>query len=339
MKCTFARVLLVMVLGISLGSVGCKDEDSSSGLDVEKSVSKVQAPVFEGITLDDLKAKLGPDYKVEQQGPPTVFVKNSGEHRVALIVMHNPSGKLEGISLHIIGAQGSDDQMDALYKEAAVSVAQALGIPTDDRFSQNLNLGVVRTRMGATYNFPAGSVFLDLMPNNPLMNTWRWVAFQPNQVKRDMYIVPQSNKRRTDRRPIEGATLEQLTELLEGFELAAKIDGEQLMFTRQMEDHRQAVFCSLDSAGNITHIEVRVAAADDVDLAQKARQLWPLFAKLVYDECDPERVEAFHTDNLGGASLTEVQEVGRALFLVPTANDGSRNALIICGAEPKAENK
>ncbi len=325
---------LIVVLFICLLMVGCQ-QDSAPEQSAAQPASGVKLPTFSNVTLEALKTSLGPDFAVEKAGPPTVLLREAGAHRVAVIVMHDAAGKIQSLSVHVIGDQGTDDQIDQLYAESLAAIAKALGVPTEDDFEGYVKIGVVKTRLGFPFNFIRDSVYFDLIPNDPLVKSWQWVPFKPNQVKRDVYVSPRQGIAGKGLGPIQGASVKQLTKLLDGFTVKAKIEGEQLLFVRQMDDHQQVVHCMIEGEDRLTRLEAFVAdvaeGAKAIDLNFK---LWLLVANLEYKECNPAEVKAFLQGPLPNYSVPVFKKVGYAEFCLPVASDGGRKQMGVWAFTP-----
>ena len=155
-------------------------------------------------------------------------------------------------------------------------------------------------------------------------------------MKREIYVGPVRGQPIQEPQPIEGASVGQLTELLEGFTVEAKIDGKQLLFVRQLDDHRQLVYCTIDEANRIMQIEAFVGAVDEgADTNELNQQLWSRLAQLEYKDSDPEKVIAFLTGPMPNYAVDAGRAVGRAVFSLPFFADGRRSQLAIWACEPE----
>jgi hypothetical protein len=227
---------VVIVLGGML-VVGCQPSKETTP-NPQQSVSRVNNPVMADVTVDLVKAKLGADFTVQDEGPPLVLVRTLDPHEILVFVTHNSEGKVEHVSAHVAGPKDAVEKIDELYDGIVKSVAQAVGVTNLEALSAYADIGLTYTQMNFPYGFRLDQRYFDMLPNVPVDPRSTLIKYRENFVQRDLQVLPDLSSRRNAKPPIPGASMEQLGKLLAGFTVKAKIDGQVMLYTRDQPTAR-----------------------------------------------------------------------------------------------------
>ena len=331
---------LVLVATTCLFVGGCQPESATSTREREISGSTVKVPVIEGVTLEGVKAKLGAQYTVRQEGTPTVLVRAHDESEIVMMVNHDSSGNVNSIVCHVVVPDGSDDKLDQLCAETTKALTELVGVAPEPKFDDYVKMGVARSRLGSSHTFVNGRLYFCLTPKNALPENSKWVEFKPNHGYRDVVMMPRKPKGASDSvsAPIEGSSFEQLKQVLEGFEIRVQLEGEQVLFSRELDDHTQYVYCELQEGGQVTLIDAFVGSmSEGADATKLNSELWLMLAQWQYKDCDPEKVVTFLSEPEPPYAIDFIRTIGFARFCRALGPNNRRDRLVIWAAEPQRE--
>ncbi len=336
MNYRYIAIVAAANLGLLLG--GCQhDSTSSSSGTSQPTASKVKIPEFEGVTLDDLKAKLGSRFTLRPDAIPTTLVREADGLEQIMMVNHSAGGQVQSIVCHVLGPDGSDDKMDVACTEVANTLNEVLGGARDKTFDGFLRMSVARTRIGCSHTFINGRLYFSLTPKNTLTEHAKWTTLKPDRVYRDVLVMPTkgSGAQGPGYPPIEEATFAQLQQMLEGFVITTQIEGEQVLFARELDDHTQYVYCELKEAGRLALIEAFVGSVSEgADAMKLNNELWVMLAQFQYKECNPEEVITFLNGPQPDYAVDFSRTVGHAKFYLPLGATGRRDRMMIWAAKP-----
>jgi hypothetical protein len=327
---------VVIVLGGML-VVGCQPSKETTP-NPQQSVSRVNNPVMADVTVDLVKAKLGADFTVQDEGPPLVLVRTLDPHEILVFVTHNSEGKVEHVSAHVAGPKDAVEKIDELYDGIVKSVAQAVGVTNLEALSAYADIGLTYTQMNFPYGFRLDQRYFDMLPNVPVDPRSTLIKYRENFVQRDLQVLPDLSSRRNAKPPIPGASMEQLGKLLAGFTVKAKIDGQVILYARDQPTHSDFVACNLNSKGQITYIEAFTGKVQgDADVSKINNQLWLELAGLEYQDCDAKKVAQFIEGPKVDYAMGTGAEVGGAAYFLPAEYDGQRRRLAIYASDRPAK--
>ena len=117
--------------------------------------------------------------------------------------------------------------------------------------------------------------------------------------------------------------------------MVAQIEGEQIMFLRKLDDHKQVVHCWVEDGGLLSRVDAFVAdVAEGANANELNMELWRMMAQFKVKGGDPDGVIAFlESPRQGGR--TARHDLEYALFMLPVASNGSHKEMTVVPADPK----
>jgi hypothetical protein len=322
-KVTFmglATRFVIILAAVSCVVTGCNKEIPAPP-HVENKTSKPKKPI-KGVSLDRLTPSWEGQYAVEQAGETTKFEREVGSHRIVIEVTHDGEGNVSRIAGKATGPVAAGDDRGAAYEAMLIDLLDALGLKKDQRANNYVQIGVLRTNANYAYNFTQDDVNFFLSPDR---------RGEGGDVERVMNALPV--KGRSAGMPvIPGSSVQQLKELLEGFDIKLQIENEQLVFSRQQPTHEEIIHCYTNENGEIRRLEAFITnVKPDSPVAQLREALWVILADVEYEGCDPAKARDFITGEKLAYAAGDGRDVGGATYYSQVDVNGDRSSLEVFG--------
>ena len=223
----------VVFSSLSVLLCGCPP-NTDSGDGNPASVRGVQRPVIEGVPFDPWRLELGDHFQPQPSGdhddPNMVrLLATEKPFDELLVVERSPDGGVFSIAGYLAGPDDQGEQMDAVFARAVEQLLQSVGISINADLQEEIAIGALRTGIGCGHVFQHKMVLVYMSPNEAVEKDPETVAYRPNWVSREIRLSPTRGSKPPPAMAIPGVTLEQMTELLDGFSVAHRVGDGQIL--------------------------------------------------------------------------------------------------------------
>jgi hypothetical protein len=291
------------------------------------STTATTASVIPGASLDRLKAELE-GYTSSTEVGATKFERQLGSHKIELQVRHNDKGEISSVSGFAKGPTAETEGLAEAFATMLDDVLNAFGIKDNSAVQAHREIALWRLNAGYGYDFRHDDLGFFMIPDRKSGD---------DGIERGVSLV-KSKSVAGGATAIPGASIDEFKELLSGFETKATVEGEAILFVRELDTHKQVILAYIDETGAIRRLESFLADVKDAENLQGLRRnAWAVLGDLKYEGAEPTKAKEFIMGPKMPYAAGDGRDIGSAVYFSNVDMRGERSLFEVFPTRKRAE--